>query len=82
MKCLFPKFLPWQNVYSQKVYLAKMSTVPKCPVPNCLLSRLNPEGPFKKEISLIHKEFNRHFGILQPILTVYNEFVFWKMYDS
>ena len=68
------------------VYLAKMSTVPKCPVPKCLLSRLNPEGPFGKEISLIHKEFSGHFGILvkilQPVLTVYNEFVFWKMYDS
>ena len=67
MKCLFPKFLLWHNVYSQNVYLAKMSTVPKCPLTKCLLSRLNPEGPFRKEISLIHKEFNRHFGILQPV---------------
>ena len=86
MKCLLPKYLLWQNVDSQNVYLAKMSTVPKCPLPKCLLSRLNPEGPFGKEISLIHKEFSRHFGILlktlQPVLTVYNEFVFWKMYDS
>ena len=84
MKCLFRKFLLWQNFYSQNLYLAKMSTVPKpkCPVPKCLLSRLNPDGPFRKEISFIHKEFSRHFGILQPILTVYNEFVFWKMYDS
>ena len=70
-KCLLPNF-----------YLAKMSTVPKCPVPKCLLSGLNPEGPFRKGISLTHKELSRHFGILQPILTVYNGFVFWKMYDS
>ena len=70
-----PKCLLWQNVDSQNVYLAKMSVVPKCP-----LSTLNPEGPFGKEISLIHKEFSRHFGILlktlQPVLAVYNEFVF------
>ena len=47
---------------------------------------MNPEGPFGKEISLIHKEFSRHFGILlktlQPVVTVYNEFVFWKMYEG
>ena len=77
-----PKCLLWQNVYSQNVYLAKMSTVPKCSLPKCLLSRLNPEGPFMKEISLRHKEFSRYFGILQPVLTVYNGFVFWKIYDS
>ena len=76
-----PKCLLWQNVDSQNVYLAKMSIVPKCPFPKCLLSNLNPEGPFGKEISLIYKEFSRHFGILlktlQPVLTVYNEFVFF-----
>ena len=80
------KCLLCQNVGSQNVYLAKMSTVPKCPLPKYLLSRLNPEGAFGKEISLIHKNFSRHFDILlktlQPVLTVYNEFVFWKMYDS
>ena len=81
-----PKCLLWQNVDSQNVYLAKMSTVPKCPLLKCQLSRLKPEGPFRKEMSLIYKEFSRHFGILletlQPVLTVYNKFVYWKMYDS
>ena len=111
MKCIFPKCLLCQDVYSQNVHCAKMSTPKcplcqnvysqnvycakmstpkmstwqKCPLPKCLLSRLNPEGPFGKEISLIHKKFSRHFGsllkTLQPVLTVYNEFVFWKMYD-
>ena len=81
-----PKCLRWQNFDSQNVYLDKNSTVPKCPLPKCLLSRFNPKGPFGKEISLIHEELNRHFGILlktlQPVLTVYTDFVFWKMYDS
>ena len=79
---IVPKCLLWQNVDSQNVYLAKMSAVPKCPLAKCLLSRLNPEGPFGKEISLIHKEFSRHFCILiktlQPVLTVYNKFVSGK----
>ena len=78
------KCLLWQNVDSQNVYLAKMFTVPKCPLLKCQLSRLKQEGPFRKETSLIYKEFCRHFGsllkTLQPVLTVYNEFVFWKMY--
>ena len=69
-----PKISTVANVYSQHVYLAKMSTVPTCPSPKCLVSWLNPEGPFRKEISLIHKEFSRLFGILlktlQPVLTV------------
>ena len=58
------KCLLWQNVNSQNGYLAKMSTVPKCPLLKCQLSKLKPEGPFRKEISLIYKEFSRHFGIL------------------
>ena len=63
--------------YCGKMSTPKMSTVAKCRLPKCLLSRLNPDGlhVFGKEISLIHKEFSRHFGILlktlQPVLTVY-----------
>ena len=86
------KYLLCQNVYCAKmstpknIYVAKMSTVPKCPLPKCLPTKFDPEGPFGKEISLKHKEFRRYFGIflktLQPVLTVYNEFVFWIMYGS
>ena len=72
---IVPKCLLWQNVDSQNGFFAKMSTVPKFPLTKCLLSMLNSEGPFGKEIWLIHKEFSRHFGILlktlQPVLTVY-----------
>ena len=48
---------------NDEVSTPKMSTVPKCPLLKYLLSRLNLEGPFGKEISLIYKEFSRHFGI-------------------
>ena len=91
-KCLLPKCLLWQNVYCGKMSTPKMSTCPKCLLwqnvdsQNVYCLMWIPEGPFGKEISLIHKEFSRHFGVLlktlQPVLNVYNEFVFWKMYDS
>ena len=63
-KCLLPKCLLWQNVDSKNVYCAKMSTPKMSTVLKCQLSRQNPEGPFRKEISLIYKDFSRHFGIL------------------
>ena len=63
-----PKCLLWQNDDSQNVYSAKMSTVQKCPLLKCQLPGLKPEGPFRKEISLIYKEFSRHLGILLKTL--------------